>query len=214
MLVAVVIFGVIAGVAYRTLDASLAARARVTAEYAQWREVVRAMASIERDLEALEQRPVKLASGVAAPALVGAPARSGAADPQSQQPSIALTRSGEPGGNGKAMAPRRVAYRIRDGALELLTWPALDQPAQSIPAVTVVANGIADVAFRYRDVAGRWLAVWPPASPNAGAQRPIPPGQVSMLADAPLPVGVEVTLVLANGVRITRLIPIPSRTDS
>lgn len=214
MLVAVVIFGVIAGVAYRTLDASLVARSRVTAEYAQWREVTRAMAAIERDLESLEQRPVKLGTGVVAPALVGVATVTGSVDPQSQLPSIALTRAGEPGATGKAAAPRRVAYRARQGALELLTWSALDQPAQSTPAVTVVANGITDVAFRYRDAAGRWLETWPPVSPNQRAQRPVPQGQVSMLVDTPLPVGVEVTLVLANGARVSRVIPIPARTSS
>jgi general secretion pathway protein J len=213
MLVALVIFGVIAGVAYRTLDASLAARTRVTAEHAQWREVVRAMTSIQRDLEAVEPRSVRLGAGGVAPALIGAPARLLDGYMQQAQPLMALTRAGDPEGVGRALAPRRVAYQVRDGALELLTWPALDQPTQSAPVVTMIANGIADAVFRYRDVGGRWVEMWPPAPPG-GHALPLPPGQVSTAAEPTLPVGVEVTLVLTSGARVTRLIPIPARTAS
>jgi general secretion pathway protein J len=215
MLIAIAIFGIIAGVAYRTLDASLATRIRISAEYQQWREVARGMASIQRDLEALEQRPVRLGGGAIAPALVGVPAlvRVGAAGLE-QQPAIALTRGGDAAAGGRGTAPRRIAYRVREGALELLTWSGLDHGGRSVPDVTVVATGIADIVFRYRDFAGRWEEAWPPVVPGAPSARPVPPGQTSAVLDVPLPVGVEVTLVLTSGQRVTRVIPVMARAES
>jgi general secretion pathway protein J len=213
MLVAIAIFGVVAGIAYRTLDASLVTRARVTDEYRQWREVIRAMASIQRDIEALEPRPVRLANGEVAPALVGLPARD-RANERSDQPALALTRAGEPGASGRALAPRRVAYRVRENALELLTWPALDQGSASIPDVVVVANGIAGLALRYRDVSGRWEEAWPPAPVSSWKAQAAPEGQGATLLDFTLPVGVEVTLWLPTGQRVTRVVPVPTRTPT
>jgi general secretion pathway protein J len=213
MLIAIAIFGVVAAIAHRTLDAALVTRARVTDEYRQWREVVRAMASIQRDIEALEPRPVRLATGEVAPALVGLAARD-RANERSIQPALALTRAGEPGASGRALAPRRVAYRVRENALELLTWPALDQSSGGVPDVVVVANGIAALALRYRDVAGRWEEAWPPTPVSGWKPLAVPEVQVSTLQDAPLPVGVEVTLWLPTGQRVTRVIPVPTRTPS
>ncbi|MGB8432733.1 MAG: hypothetical protein WCE38_00540, partial [Burkholderiales bacterium] len=91
MLIAIAILGIMSGVAYRVLDTMLATRDRVGEEYRRWRDVARAVAWIERDLEALQARPVRDQSNRIAAPLVGSAAR-----PPADQSGIAFTRSGDP----------------------------------------------------------------------------------------------------------------------
>jgi general secretion pathway protein J len=188
MLVAIAILGIMSGVAYRVLDTMLATRDQVGAEYRRWQDVARAVAWIERDLEALQARPIRDPSNQLAAPLVGSAAR-----PPADQASIAFTRSGDPEEGGRAAAPRRVGYRVHDGALERLSWSVLDQAPRSTPTATAILSGVAGLAVRYRDAQGKWQQQWP--SPAA-------PGEIA------LPTALDMTLRLASGERITRIIPV------
>jgi general secretion pathway protein J len=182
MLIAIAIFGIMSGVAYRVLDTMLATRDRVGDEYRRWRDVARAVAWIERDLEALQARPVRDQSNRLAAPLVGSAAR-----PPAVQAGIAFTRSGDPEEGGRGAAPRRVGYRVREGALERLSWRVLDQAPRSAPTATAILTGVAGLGVRYRDGEGRWQQEW---------SRPS------------LPTALDITIRLATGERITRVIAV------
>ena len=161
MLVAIAIFGVLAVAGYRVLDTVLVTRERVTDEYRRWRDVARAVAWMERDLEAAQARPVRNpADQVLAPVL----GVEGFTQPE--QPAITFTRGGGLDASGFAAPPSRIGYRVRDGALERLAWPALDQATQSEPTVAVVLRGVSRLGLRYRDAVGTWRSTWPAVSPR------------------------------------------------
>lgn len=203
MLVAMAIFGVIAAVAYRVLDTSLQTRERVGAEYQRWRDIARAMGSIQRDVEAVQHRPIRDSFNLVSPPLVGVPVVT-----RTDEATITVTRGGDAFGAGRAAAPRRVGYRVREGALELLTWTALDQAPRARPEVITLATDVAALSVRYRDIAGRWENAWPPVRPG------VPVQVTTRSATVPLPTGVEISLVLGTGERITKLVPILARSES
>jgi general secretion pathway protein J len=182
MLIAIAILGIILGVAYRVLDTMLATRDRVSEEYRRWRDVARAVAWIERDLDALQARPIRDQSDRLAAALVGSASRTPA-----EQAGIAFTRSGDPEEGGRGAAPRRVGYRVHDGALERLSWRVLDQAPRSTPTATAILTGVAGLGVRYRDAQGQWQQEW---------SRPT------------LPTALNITIRLATGERITRVIAV------
>jgi general secretion pathway protein J len=133
---------------------------------------------------------------------------------QPDRPVIAFTRSGEFDASGSPTAPRRVGYRVRNGALERLVWTALDQVTQNPPTVTLVLLGVSRLGLRYRDAAGTWRASWPmsagqdtPGAARAHVDR-------SGAVDITLPSGVDVTIELAGGEQIQRLVPLPSGSRS
>lgn len=207
MLVAIAIFGVMAGAGYRALDTVLVTRERVTEDYRRWREVARAVAWIERDFEAIQARPVR---GPADQVL--APLHGIEALAPLGQPVATFTRSGALEASGLMMPPRRIGYRVRDGALERLAWPAPDPATHAEPSVTVVLRGVSTLGLRFRDAAGTWRAQWPPVQsrPDSGSAHTVQAGAV----DTTLPTGVDVTIELAGGERIRRLVPLPAGARS
>jgi type II secretion system protein J len=165
---------------------------------------------MDRDFEAVQARPVRDASDRIAAPLVGAEVSS-AGDASA----VTLTRGGVLDASDFASPPLRVAYRLRDGSLERLTWPGLDQAVQSVPSVSVVLRGVAGLGIRYRDASGIWQANWPPA-----IDRQDPRGSASShvvregALDVTLPTAVDMTIQLAGGDEIRRLIVMRSAARS
>lgn len=205
MLIAIAIFGIIAAAGYRVLDTVLATRERISGEYRRWRDVARALAWIERDLEAVTARPARASSAQAQPALLGF-----APSARSDQPLVSFTRTGGVDASGVAAPPRRIAYRTRDGVIERLTWPAPDPAARSQPTVAVVLRGVSALRLRYRDGAGTWRARWPAPEIGQEADSRTRRAVSAASVDAALPTGVEVAIELAGGERIQRLVPLPA----
>ena len=106
---------------------------------------------------------------------------------------LALTRSGSPLQENALAAPQRVAYRLRDGAIERLSWNGVDAAPRDEPTAVAVLKSVSALGFRFLDPNGEWRASW-------GL-----PGNAS----EPLPAAVEVTLQLASGEKIVRLVDLP-----
>lgn len=209
MLVAIAIFGIMSAIGYRALDGALASRDRVSDEYRRWRDIARAIAQIERDVESIEARPVREASGGEAAPLIGV-ARAVRGD----LPLMAFTRRGDVDADGRAGVPRRAGYRVTDGTLERLSWPALDQAPRSTPSVAPLLEGVRQFNVRYRDSAGRWWPAWPPQGVAvAVADAPRGEGRPAAAASA-LPVAVDIVIELAPGQRIQRILPVLPGTRS
>lgn len=187
LLVALAIFVVMAATAYRGLNAMLDARQRVEQENRQWRDVALFYARLENDLDALLDRPVRSASDLTSPALMGHALTVGEDDAQ-----LAFTRSGYVGQTGSLAAAQRVGYRLRGETLELLSWSALDQAPRSRPEINPALQNVAQFTLRYLDLSGNWQTQWPL------------PGQV-----AGLPTAVEAGITLRSGESVQRVFALP-----
>jgi general secretion pathway protein J len=185
LLVALAIFALISGFAYRGLTAMLDSREALQKDARKWRDVALFVGRVERDLGAVLARTSKSSSGTPLPPVASS------LDTPSQGDGIMLTRSGSPLQENALAAPQRVAYRLRDGHVERLTWASVDAAPREEPvAVTVLAPAKA-LTFRFMDPAsGEWRTVWPSGP-------------------ALMPAAVELTVELASGERIVRLVDLP-----
>jgi general secretion pathway protein J len=191
LLVAVTIFGVLSGIAYRSLAAVLDSRGRIEQENRKWRGLAALFARLEQDLAATAPRPIRDAGDLVGPAFAGGAAA------RRNDGAIVLTRTALADEPGAAAAPRRLGYRLRGGVVELLTWNVLDQAPRSEPAVTAVLRDVTAFDLRYLDRRGQWHASWPPPGITA--------------AQTAIPAAVEVAVTLASGERVTRLFPTSTR---
>lgn len=191
LLVAVTIFGVLSGMAYRSLTVVLESRGRIGEENRKWRDLAQLFARLEHDVAAAAPRPIRDAGDRLGPAFVGAPA------PRGNEGAIMLTRTGLAAEPGTPATPQRLGYRLRGGAVERLTWDTLDQGPRSEPAVAAVLRDATALELRYLDRRGQWHASWPPAG--------------SAAAETAIPAAVEVAVALASGERVTRLFPTSPR---
>ena len=187
LLVALAIFALLAAFAYRGLAAMLESREALHQEARKWRDLGLFVSRLERDLAAVLNRQATGASGTAL-----APVSSALETPTTRE-GLAITRSGSPLQENALAAPQRIAYRLREGRVERLTWAGVDAAPRDEPAVVPVLGGVSQLAFRFLEASGQWSAQW--GLPGNAAQSP--------------PAAVEVTLQLASGERIVRLVDMP-----
>lgn len=186
-MVALTIFALLSGAAYRGLQAVLDARARVDQETRKWGALVSALTSVQQSLAAVVDRPVRDRAGSIAPSLLG-PARM----ELEEEPALAFTRMGFEGHRGVLSDLQRVGYRVRGERLEQLVWPVLDQAPSTRPHVVELMTGVAGMSLRYLAPDTAWRPSWPV------------PGE-----RAALPAAVEVTLRLKTGEEVSRVFALP-----
>jgi general secretion pathway protein J len=187
ILIAIAIFAVLAGMAYRALSAVLEARRQVEIENRKWRSIAFAMIRLEQDLGGAINRPVRDPSGQQQAAFVGlpvAPANGGM---------LMLTRRGDLDALGYETPPVRVGYRLSpQGVLEQLNWGVLDQAPGSQPIATPLLDGIGQLEFAYAGPGGQISPIWPPG----------------LNAPQPIPSTVAVRLSFTSGQQISRVFAI------
>jgi general secretion pathway protein J len=189
LLVAVAIFALIAGFAYRGLNAMLESREALQKESRKWRDVALFVGRVERDLESVLPRIALSTSGTPLMPV------SSSLDVPTAGDGLALSRSGSPLQENTLAAPQRVAYRIRDGVIERLMWTSVDAAPRQDPTVVRVLPQAASLAFRFLDPKnGEWRTSW--GLPGSGENR--------------MPAAVEMTLQLASGETIVRLVDLPT----
>ena len=187
LLVALAIFALMSGFAYRGLTAMLDSREALQKESRKWRDVALFVGRIERDLAAALPRRSIGASGTPLAPL------SSALDATSVPQGLALTRSGNALLENTLSAPQRVAWRLHGSRIERLAWTGADAAPREEPTATAILAPVAALAFRYLDPKNdEWRSSW-------GL-----PG-----ADEGLPAAVEMTLTLVSGERIVRLVDLP-----
>ena len=186
LLVALAIFALLSAFAYRGLAGMLDARASLERESRKWRDVTLLVGRLERDLSALLGRTAKGASGTQLAAL------SSALETPENREGLAFTRSGAVLVESALAAPQRIAYRRIGERVERLSWASVDAGPRDEPVAVPLMSGVARLDFRFLDPRGEWRATW-------GL-----PGSIE-----PPPAAVEVTLQLASGERVVRLIDLP-----
>src|SRR6185503_13263040 len=139
LLVALAVLAVLAALSFRGLGSVLDAEAHVREEARRWNEVGLLLAQVREDVSsAMEGRGLAVES-----------------DAEAQ---LVLERFGDVPG----MPPRRVGYRLREGAVEYLLWPSASAAGVQPPGQAVL-GGVAELRFTAMREDGTWTGVWPPA---------------------------------------------------
>lgn len=186
LLVALAIFAILSGFAYRSLTAMLDSRERLQQETRKWRDAALFIGRVERDLRAVLDRPATGPSGTRL-----APLSSSVEIAATQVNGLAITRSGSALQENVLAAPLRVAYAFREGRVQRLAWASADAAPRDDPTPVTVLAGVRALDFRFL-VRNDWRATW--GLPGSGER---------------IPSAVEVALTLDSGERIVRLVDLP-----
>ena len=188
VLIALTIFAVMSALAYRGLTSILDARDRVAQENRKWREISVFFARLEADLVNAVARDIRNSNNLTEAAFIG-----NATFAKESEGQLMFTRMGLPGASGTLAAPQRLGYRLKQGTVEELVWPVLDQGQRTVPAVYPLLAGVNTLRLRYLDSTNQWRDTWPGLSSATATV-------------TPLPKAVEVALTLDSGETITRLL--------
>ena len=162
LLVAVAVFSIMSALAYGGLDSIARTRGELAKQEDAFRDLMRAVNTLDRDLRQVVARPVLGAVGQPLPAFTGSAGgleftRLGFANPQA-----------EPRANLE-----RVLYELDDQALKRGSYPVLDRAPNTTPQITSLRGGISDFRLRYLDSSSnRWFDVWPPPQMTDGTLLP------------------------------------------
>lgn len=186
LLIALAIFAVLSAFAYRGLAVLLESRESLDRDSRKWRDLALFVGRFERDVQAALDRPAIGASGTTlSPVsslldLGGASARG-----------LALTRAGATLYASELAAPQRVGYRFSEGRVDRLAWPGVDSGPRAEAVATPLLDNVRSLAFRFLDRSYEWRTDW------------------ALPATQGMPVAVEMTLELASGETIVRIVDIP-----
>lgn len=192
---AVGIFALFSTMAYGSLLRILDTRDRLETAREYWRSTSLALMQIEDDLSQARKRTVRGTDGAPRPAFLGQAVDSRALG----DPSLEFTRGGQMVlGDGARSDMQRVGYRLSEGTLSRLVWPALDQPVVSEPRAAPLLEEVEELRVRfYVQLGGQpggWTNTWPTTT-QTGATTP---------PDA-LPAAVELTLKIKDRGEIVRV---------
>ena len=178
LLVALAILALLSVLGYRALASLSDSEVRLTAETRRWRALDQLFTRLEADLRASLPRDARMGDG-AERAWLGGVDRAGNAE-------LRFSRAGPEFTLDAGSAGQRLGYRLRDGAVEVLYWPYLDNAPGSTPTAYELADGVTALRIDYLDGGGSLREIWP-----------IP-------GEAALPRAVRVELTLAGGETVER----------
>ena len=186
LLVALAIFALLSAFAYRGLAVLMDSRDSLERESRRWRDLALFVGRFERDVQAALNRPAIGPSGttlgpVSSLLDLGGTTATG----------LVLTRAGATLYANELAAPQRVGYRLTEGRVDRLAWPGVDSGPRAEVTATPVLEDVRTLEFRFLGRGLDWKRDW--ASP--GTQE--------------MPLAVEMTLELAGGERIVRVVDIP-----
>ena len=178
-LVAVAILALVALLAWRATAAMTDGEQRLSVESARWQHLDALLTRLEADMRQALPRPARNGAR-SEPAWVAVPADAAG------NTSLVFTRAGPDAADEPGAGGQRVGYRWRDGHIDVLYWPRLDDTANATPSTYALVDGIARFRVLQLSSDDRWSPRWP--LPGAAA----------------LPRGVRIEIVLADGSAIER----------
>jgi general secretion pathway protein J len=178
LLVALAILALLSVLGYRAVASLTDSEVRLSAETARWRTLDAFFMRLEADLRQAQPRAARVGAG-SEPAWLGAADADGNAD-------LRFARSGPEFALDPGSAGQRLGYRLRNGAVEVLYWPYLDNAAGTVPTAYALADGVTRFRVDYLDSHDALRALWP------------------VDGEPPLPRAVRVELTLAAGETIER----------
>jgi len=163
LLVALVVFATMAALAYGGLRSVARTRGELARQEDAFRDLMRTVDLLNRDLAETVVRPVRGTSGQPLAAFIGTPehiefTRLGFANPQAEQRSNL----------------ERVLYEIDDSTLKRGRFAVLDRASDTQPQIVDSHVAIESLRFRYLSRTGQWSEVWPPPQQNGDAMTTLP----------------------------------------
>jgi len=165
LLISIVIFGLVAAMAYSGLNNVLLARSLTEARTQDLYKLQMALTLMERDIEQIVDRPVRdeFGSEVPLPAFV--------ANEYGEDYLLQFTRTGW---LNPLNLPRshlqRIAYSLKDEKLIRSLWYVLDRAQDSERYDIELLDGVKSLEIRYLDDKKEWQRSWPPQSSSSFAQ--------------------------------------------
>lgn len=151
VLIAVMVFALLAASAYVALDGLSRAATEHRERAGAFAELQLAMTRLDADLRQLASRPVRGPDGQQRPAVSGERTR------------LSATRAGWA---NPADQPRsnlqRFSWQYSDGELLRSSWPVTDRTPATRTMTESVLGGARSLEFRFRGHEGRWRDYWPP----------------------------------------------------
>lgn len=184
IIVAVVIFAIIATVSYRIISSLVKTKQIVDETQNKWGSLSLINSNLEMSVHRLIPLVVRDGNGAILPSLYGKDKLSSTYDAQ-----LEMTLSGTIGDEVLGVKPpKRLGYRFFNGSLYLVTWPVLNRALTTTPEIDLLLDHVSvfDVDYLYQD--GKWYPTWPPENGDASA----------------LPVAIKVNLVLNSGESVVR----------
>jgi general secretion pathway protein J len=179
ILVALVILAVVALLAYRATAAMTEGEARLVNESERWRTLDQFFSRLEGDMRQAIPRGSR--HGTAAdPAWWTQPDSDG-------NSTLLLTRAGAEFAIEPGIAGQRIAYRLRDGRIEIVYWPQLDNVDDAQASAYPLIAGIAQFRVEQVGAGTAWLPRWP------------------VLGDTGVPRAVHVAIALRDGAIVERI---------
>jgi general secretion pathway protein J len=178
VLIAMAMVALLAALGYRALSALTDSETKLTAEATRWRTLDLFFARLEGDLRQAMPRPARLSDTLAPPWLGSADATGNSL--------LEFSRAGPEFALDPHSAGQRLAYRLREGAIEVLYWASYDRPRGLDPTPYTLLDGVTRFQVAYLTQGGTWVDTWP------------------VSGDGPLPRAVKVDLTLASGEAIQR----------
>ena len=182
ILVALAIFAVMATTIYSSLAMLITTSTRLAEAGKGLRELQNTFQVMGRDLEQVINRPVRSGYDEQLPALRW----------PGPENLLEMTSGGR---SNPLRQPRcslqRVAYRVKDGRLERLSWQVLDQVQDSTPFVQPLLSGVSSFEVSFLTGKDQASPDWPPFKPVSG--------------NAALPRGIKVIVEVKGWGRLERL---------
>ncbi|WP_414712598.1 type II secretion system minor pseudopilin GspJ [Sphingobium sp.] len=158
LLVALMIFAMLAAAGVLLLGNSVSAQAQVKARLDDMAAVQRAGGALAGDLGQAVSRITRTEAGTLAPAFW-------AHDDGEEQPVMQFVRGGWDNlGDLPRPSLQKVEYWVRQGRLERRTYAQLDGAAGDDPAALL--EHVEAVKLRFRDIQGEWREEWTPSQPD------------------------------------------------
>ena len=150
VLVAVLVFGLVAAITYGGLNALTSTSGEHQARADDFAALQRAVAALDRDLRQLTSRPVRQAGNAISPALTGDSStllgtRAGWVNPARQQRSQL----------------QRFGWQLENNRLVRRYWSVTDAVPGSAPLINLQIDQVQALNLRYRDEVGQWHSRWP-----------------------------------------------------
>lgn len=193
LLVALAVFAAMAAAAYGGLAEIARARGALADRQDRFAGAVRAVSTLERDLQQAVSRPVRgNARGEQLPALAGTSDR------------IELTRLGFANPRAEARSNlERVGYLVSDRKFQRGRFAVLDRAPDSAPVATALLDDVDTLRLRYLGADGIWRDAWPPADLASDSS-------TAAATNASLPRAVEFRIDVADIGELRRIVELPS----
>jgi len=141
LLIALAILALVSTLAYRAVASLTDSEAKLAAEGVYWRNFDSFFARLEADARAAVARDARTGTRTEA-AWIGSLDDAGDAE-------LRFSRAGSEFVVESGSAGQRIGYRLRNGALEVLYWPYLDQPTTVVPEAYALVDGITRPSCRW-----------------------------------------------------------------